>query len=111
LTFADTNSSPQETGYACKMSLDNSTWSSPYQVGAGVTTMTAAQALGSALAGSTLYYFQCAAIGDGGTTTNDSAYTGSFSFTTASPAGTGKGGMLLLRGGRHGGPGPGSQKR
>jgi hypothetical protein len=30
---------------------------------------------------------------------------------TAAPAGTSKGGMLLLRGGRHGGPGPGSQKR
>jgi hypothetical protein len=82
-TYADTNSAPHdETGYACHVSLDNATWSTPYQVGAGVTTMTAAQAYGAPLVGSTLYYFQCKAVGDGGKTTNDSAYTASFSFTT-----------------------------
>jgi len=86
LGISDTNSSPNETGIIFRIKASGGSYSYSSQQAADTTSLSAATALGSGLANSTTYEWSAKAVGDGGSTTNDSAYPTDFSFTTEAGA-------------------------
>lgn len=88
LTWIDTNTSPNDSGYyICIGTTNTSPPSSCITVAADVTSISAATTLGLALSDSTTYYWTVKALGDG-TTVGDSTYANNFSFSTVTPPST-----------------------
>jgi len=85
LEWGDTNSSPNETNYSCKIKATGGSYGSYYDSAANSTSVSAATVLGSGLSTSTSYTWTCKAKGDG-STTSDSADATERSFTTAAAA-------------------------
>ena len=98
LSWSDTNSSPNETNYSCKIKATGGSYGTYHDFAADSTSGAASTVLGSGLANSTSYTWTCKAKGDG-STTSDSADATERSFTTVAGSVARKRSQIVIGGG------------